>query len=164
MVSANDTNEHRSATPLKGSPKQSGYSKRSQFQTTHSMEFGSNQLVDSNREKNHKKHYSVDGKLLDTVTTTGSSEQINSGMDFDKNSNFNHKNPEKAGNSCNGPKSKLCRPDQNTSENNQMVSTNYYGNENEYTMSTHSSEQNICRNEFVPKRIGIPCLKGLITK
>nr|CAD2169140.1 unnamed protein product [Meloidogyne enterolobii] len=67
MVSANNTNEHRSATPPK-THKKSGCSKGSRFQTGHSMEFGSNQLVDSNREKNHKKHYSVDGKLVDKST------------------------------------------------------------------------------------------------
>uniref|UniRef100_A0A915NGU5 Uncharacterized protein n=1 Tax=Meloidogyne floridensis TaxID=298350 RepID=A0A915NGU5_9BILA len=139
MVSANNTTEHLPVTPPK-THKKSGCSKGSRFQTAHSMEFGSSQLADSKPERNQQKPHLVDGKLVDKSTK---------------------KNPQKAGNSCDWPISKLCPPNQNTFENNQVVSINYYGNKNEHTMSTHSSEQNICEEKFVPKPIGIPCLKGL---
>uniref|UniRef100_A0A914M3C4 ubiquitinyl hydrolase 1 n=1 Tax=Meloidogyne incognita TaxID=6306 RepID=A0A914M3C4_MELIC len=137
MVSANNTTEHLPVTPPK-THKKSGCSKGSRFQTGHSMEFGSSQLADSKPERNQQKPHLVDGKLVDKSTK---------------------KNPQKAGNSCDWPISKLCPPNQNTFENNQVVSINYYGNKNEHTMSTHSSEQNICEEKIVPK--GIPCLKGL---
>nr|CAD2178958.1 unnamed protein product [Meloidogyne enterolobii] len=158
MVSADNTKKQLSATASKGSHKNSECSKGSRFQT-HSSEYKSNKFADSKRERNQQKPHSVYGKPPDTVTTR-SSEQYNSVMDFDKNSNFNHKNPQKTGNSCNWPISKLCPPDQNTSRNNQVVANNYPDNEYEH-ITTHSSEQNICEKEFVPKPIGIPCLKGL---
>lgn len=158
MVSADNTKKQLSATASKGSHKNSECSKGSRFQT-HSSEYKSNKFADSKRERNQQKPHSVYGKPPDTVTTR-SSEQYNSVMDFDKNSNFNHKNPQKTGNSCNWPISKLCPPDQNTSRNNQVVANNYPDNEYEH-ITTHSSEQNICEKKFVPKPIGIPCLKGL---
>uniref|UniRef100_A0A915LPD2 Uncharacterized protein n=1 Tax=Meloidogyne javanica TaxID=6303 RepID=A0A915LPD2_MELJA len=84
MVSANNTTEHLPVTPPKGSQKKSERPKRSQFQT-HSSEYKSNQFADSKQERNQQKLHSVYGKPPDTVNTL-SSEQYNSGMDFE-NSN-----------------------------------------------------------------------------